>query len=55
MRSKITPLFCDGAAIGRAHFWDRQGRYSTKTFATHGEASAWIAQKGRTASGGQHD
>jgi hypothetical protein len=44
-RNKITHLTSNGSTIARAHYWDSEGRYSTKTFLTNSDARAWLIDK----------
>lgn len=41
LRRTTTPLLMDGQTFARANVWTEKG-YSTKTFATPGEADRWI-------------
>lgn len=47
-KPRLTMIHVDGAVYVRAHHWGPLG-YSSKTFATAGEADAWIRSKGGAA------
>ena len=42
MRWKVNWFNWEGEFYWRANFWDAEGRYSTHTFLSEGEASGWI-------------
>lgn len=49
VRRRVEPFLFEGTTLYRAHVWNQEGAYSSKTFASSGEAMSWIpTMKGKS-------